>query len=249
MKNRVKKHLPNAITCANLFSGCIGIVLAFKGEMIAASYAIFLSAIFDFFDGLASRVLKSFSGIGKDLDSLADMVSFGVLPAVIMYQILLQARQIPQISDYLNFIAFLIPVFSALRLAKFNVDTRQAENFIGLPTPANAILIASFPLILDHHNRFYSEPLQNPWVLTVLILVMCTLLVIEVPMMSLKFKNTDFNQNISRYLLLLFSAILILFFKFAAVPVVIFIYIALSVVQFKFLNPGFMDSFRKTDNA
>jgi len=249
MKNRVKKHLPNAITCANLFSGCIGIVLAFKGEMIAASYAIFLSAIFDFFDGLASRVLKSFSGIGKDLDSLADMVSFGVLPAVIMYQILLQARQIPQISDYLNFIAFLIPVFSALRLAKFNVDTRQAENFIGLPTPANAILIASFPLILDHHNRFYSEPLQNPWVLSVLILVMCTLLVIEVPMMSLKFKNTDFNQNISRYLLLLFSAILILFFKFAAVPVVIFIYIALSVVQFKFLNPGFMDSFRKTDNA
>jgi len=249
MKNRVKKHLPNAITCANLFSGCIGIVLAFKGEMIAASYAIFLSAIFDFFDGLASRVLKSFSGIGKDLDSLADMVSFGVLPAVIMYQILLQAHQIDKISDYLNFIAFLIPVFSALRLAKFNVDTRQAENFIGLPTPANAILIASFPLILDHHNRFYSEPLQNPWVLTVLILVMCTLLVIEVPMMSLKFKNTDFNQNISRYLLLLFSAILILFFKFAAVPVVIFIYIALSVVQFKFLNPGFMDSFRKTDNA
>ncbi|MES2107508.1 MAG: CDP-diacylglycerol--serine O-phosphatidyltransferase [Bacteroidota bacterium] len=249
MKNRVKKHLPNAITCANLFSGCIGIVLAFKGEMIAASYAIFLSAIFDFFDGLASRVLKSFSGIGKDLDSLADMVSFGVLPAVIMYQILLQAHQIDKISDYLNFIAFLIPVFSALRLAKFNVDTRQAENFIGLPTPANAILIASFPLILDHHNRFYTEPLQNPWVLSVLILVMCTLLVIEVPMMSLKFKNTDFNQNISRYLLLLFSAILILFFKFAAVPAVIFIYIVLSVVQFKFLNPGFMDSFRKTDNA
>jgi len=249
MKNRLKKHLPNAITCANLFSGCIGIVLAFKGEMIAASYAIFLSAIFDFFDGLASRVLKSFSGIGKDLDSLADMVSFGVLPAVIMYQILLQAHQIDKISDYLNFIAFLIPVFSALRLAKFNVDTRQAENFIGLPTPANAILIASFPLILDHHNRFYTEPLQNPWVLSVLILVMCTLLVIEVPMMSLKFKNTDFNQNISRYLLLLFSAILILFFKFAAVPAVIFIYIVLSVVQFKFLNPGFMDSFRKTDNA
>ncbi|MDO3642756.1 MAG: CDP-diacylglycerol--serine O-phosphatidyltransferase [Mucilaginibacter sp.] len=245
MKNRVKKHLPNAITCANLFSGCIGIVLAFKGEMIAASYAIFLSAIFDFFDGLASRVLKSFSGIGKDLDSLADMVSFGVLPAVIMYQIMLQARQIDKISDYLNFIAFLIPVFSALRLAKFNVDTRQAENFIGLPTPANAILIASFPLILDHHNQFYSAPLQNPWILSILIVVMCTLLVIEVPMMSLKFKSTDFNQNISRYLLLLFSAILILFFKFAAVPVVILFYIALSVIQFKFLNPGFMDTSRK----
>src|SRR6201996_9032088 len=186
MKTRLKKHLPNAITCANLFSGCVGIVLAFKGELIAAAYAIFLSAIFDFFDGLASRVLKSFSGIGKDLDSLADMVSFGVLPAVIMYQILLQAHQIDKISDYLNFIAFLIPVFSALRLAKFNVDTRQAENFIGLPTPANAILIASFPIILDHKNIYYTPYLTNPYILSVFTVVMCTFLVLEVPMMSLK---------------------------------------------------------------
>src|ERR1700744_1341745 len=236
MKTRLKKHLPNAITCANLFSGCIGIVLAFKGNLIAASYAIFLSAIFDFFDGLASRVLKSFSGIGKDLDSLADMVSFGVLPAVIMYQIMLQAHQIDKVSDYLNFIAFLIPVFSALRLAKFNQDTRQAENFIGLPTPANAILIASFPLILDHHNRYFEPSLQNPWVLSIFIILMCALLVAEMPMMSLKFKNKDFNKNIYRYLLLLFSAILILFFKFAAVPVVILLYITLSIIQFRFSN-------------
>lgn len=244
MKNRLKKHLPNAITCANLFSGCIGIVLAFKGELIAASYAIFLSAIFDFFDGLASRVLKSFSGIGKDLDSLADMVSFGVLPAVIMYQLLLQAHQI-EISPYLNFIAFLIPVFSALRLAKFNVDTRQAENFIGLPTPANAILIASFPLILDHHNRYFTPYLLNPYVLSVFIIIMCSLLVVEVPMMSLKFKNSDFNKNIFRYLLLLFSAILILFFKFAAVPVVILFYITLSIIQFKFSHESLMSSPKK----
>jgi len=234
MKIRLKKHLPNAITCANLFSGCIGIVLAFQGELIAAAYAIFLSAIFDFFDGLASRVLKSFSGIGKDLDSLADIVSFGVLPAVIMYQILLAGHQINKVSDYLNFIAFLIPVFSALRLAKFNVDTRQAENFIGLPTPANAILIASFPIIIQHHNKYYTPYLLNPYVLSCFIVVMCTLLVVEVPMMSLKFKNRDFNENIFRYLLLLFSAILILFFKFAAIPVVILLYIILSLIQFKF---------------
>lgn len=245
MKNRLKKHLPNAITCANLFSGCVGIVLAFQGELIGAAYAIFLSAIFDFFDGLASRVLKSFSGIGKDLDSLADMVSFGVLPAVIMYQLLLQAHQIDNLSTYLNFIAFLIPVFSALRLAKFNVDTRQAENFIGLPTPANAILIASFPLILDHHNKYYSPYLINPYVLSVFIIIMCSLLVAEMPMMSLKFKNRDFNENIFRYLLLLFSAILILFFKFAAVPVVIFIYITLSVIQFKFTNVAIIGSPQK----
>src|ERR1700753_4088542 len=105
MKPRVKKHVPNAITWANLFSGCIGIVLAFKGNLVAAAYAIFLSAIFDFFDGLASRVLKAFSGIGKDLDSLADMVSFGVLPAVILYQIFLQAHQLDNVSNWLNFIA------------------------------------------------------------------------------------------------------------------------------------------------
>ncbi|TWJ04748.1 CDP-diacylglycerol--serine O-phosphatidyltransferase [Mucilaginibacter frigoritolerans] len=240
MKTRLKKHLPNAITCANLFSGCIGIVFAFQGNLIAAAYAIFLSAIFDFFDGLASRVLKSFSGIGKDLDSLADMVSFGVLPAVIMYQLLLQAHQIDTVSTYLNFIAFLIPVFSALRLAKFNVDTRQAENFIGLPTPANAILIASFPLIIDHHNRYYTPYLLNPYILSVFIIIMCSLLVVEMPMMSLKFKNKDFNENIFRYLLLLFSAILILFFKFAAVPVIIFIYVTLSIIQFKFTSVSIM---------
>jgi CDP-diacylglycerol--serine O-phosphatidyltransferase len=216
MKTRLKKHFPNAITCANLFSGCVGIVLAFKGELVAASYAIFLSAIFDFFDGLASRVLKSFSGIGKDLDSLADVVSFGVLPAVIMYQLFLQGHQIDNVSTYLNFIAFLIAVFSALRLAKFNTDTRQSENFIGLPTPANAILIASFPIIISHNNQYYTPYLVNPYILTGFTIVMCTLLVLEVPMMSLKFKNSDFNENIYRYLLLLISAILILFFKFAA---------------------------------
>ncbi len=242
MNTRLKKHLPNAITCANLFSGCVGIVLAFQGELIAAAYAIFLSAIFDFFDGLASRVLKSFSGIGKDLDSLADMVSFGVLPAVIMYQLFLQAHQIDNVSPWLNFIAFLIPVFSALRLAKFNVDTRQAENFIGMPTPANAILIASFPIIIGHHNQYYTPYLLNPYVLSCFVVVMCTLLVLEMPMMSLKFKNRDFHKNIYRYLLLLFSAILILFFKFAAVPVVILFYIILSIVQFKFAHDPIMSS-------
>ena len=233
MKKRVKKHLPNAITCANLFSGCIGIVFAFQENLIFAAYCIFLAAIFDFFDGLASRVLQSFSGIGKDLDSLADMVSFGVLPSVILYELFLQAPQIPKISTYLNFIAFLLPVFSALRLAKFNTDTRQAESFIGLPTPANAILIASFPLILHERNLFLTEYILNPYFLACFALIMCALLVAELPLMSLKFKNRDFNQNIFRYLLLLFSAILILFFKFAAVPVVILMYIALSIIQYR----------------
>ena len=235
MRRRVKKHLPNAITCANLFSGCIGIVFTFQDNLKFAAYAIFLAAIFDFFDGFASRVLQSFSGIGKDLDSLADMVSFGVLPSAIMYELLLQAPQIPHVSEYLNFIAFLIPVFSALRLAKFNTDTRQAESFIGLPTPANAILIASIPLILLQYNSV-ARYILNPYGLSLFVVIMCTLLVAEIPLMSLKFKNRDFNKNFYRYLLLLFSSILILFFKFAAVPVVIVIYITLSIIQLKFAD-------------
>src|SRR4051812_46836449 len=198
MRKRVRKHLPNFITCANLFSGCVGIVFAFQGELIFAAYALFLAAIFDFFDGFASRVLKSFSGIGKDLDSLADMVSFGVLPSVILYQLFLQAPQIDKVSTYLNFSAFLIPVFSALRLAKFNTDTRQAEIFIGLPTPANAILIASLPFVIDQYPNL-SPYILNPYVLSVFTLVMCALLVAEMPLMSLKFKNSDFNSNIYRY--------------------------------------------------
>src|SRR5476651_2645465 len=112
MKKRVKKHLHNAITCANLFIRCIGIVFAFQGELVIAAYALFLAAIFDFFDGFASRVLQSFSGIGKDLDSLADMISFGFLPSAILYELFLQTPQIPNVSSWLNFIAFLIAVFS-----------------------------------------------------------------------------------------------------------------------------------------
>jgi len=235
MRKRVQKHVPNFITCANLFSGCIGIVFAFQQNLRLAGYAIFMAAIFDFFDGLASRVLKSFSYIGIDLDSLADMVSFGVLPATIVYELLLQAPQIDRISGYLNYVAFLIPVFSALRLAKFNNDDRQTENFIGLPTPADAILIASIPFIVNHYKWLVPYVL-NPYVLAGFVVVMCVLLVSEIKLMSLKFKNTDLNGNIYRYLLLLFSAILILFFKFAAVPVVIFMYIILSIIQSKIAN-------------
>jgi len=234
MQQRVRKHLPNAITCANLFSGCLGIVFTFQHNLLFAAYAIFLAAIFDFFDGLASRLLQSFSGIGKDLDSLADLVSFGVLPSAILYELLLQAPQIEHVSPYLNFIAFLIPVFSALRLAKFNTDERQSEIFIGLPTPANAILIASFPLILSQGGIIYREYILNPFFLSCFVLIMCSLLVAEIPLMSLKFKSTDFQENIYRYLLILLSVIVIVIFKFVAIPAIIFLYIVMSIIQFRF---------------
>jgi CDP-diacylglycerol--serine O-phosphatidyltransferase len=151
-----------------------------------------------------------------------------------MYRLFLQAPQIDGVSTFLNFIAFLIPVFSALRLAKFNNDERQTDSFIGLPTPANAILIGSFPLIIKEQYSFFTAFILNPFFLAFFVAIMCMLLVVELPLMSLKFKNRDFQRNIYRYILLLISAILILFFKFAAIPAIIVMYIAISVIQIRF---------------
>ncbi|MDB5014014.1 MAG: CDP-diacylglycerol--serine O-phosphatidyltransferase [Daejeonella sp.] len=229
----MKKHIPNAITCLNLFSGCLGIVFAFQDNLIFAGYAIVIAAIFDFLDGMIARLLKSYSDIGKELDSLADMVSFGVLPSVIIYRLFLQAPQLEGISTYLNYTAFIIAIFSALRLAKFNVDTRQVENFIGLPTPANALLIASLPLIIAEGNPFISSYIMNPFFLFVFSIGMSMLLVTEVPLISLKFKSLQITDNLFRYILVFSTLILVVIFKFLAVPIVVFLYFILSLIQFR----------------
>jgi CDP-diacylglycerol--serine O-phosphatidyltransferase len=230
----MKKHVPNAITCLNLLSGCVGIVFAFNSSLfIYSCYAIFIAAILDFFDGLAARMLKSYSEIGGELDSLADMVSFGVLPSVIIYQLFLQAPQIDGISPYLNFSAFLIAIGSALRLAKFNIDTKQTENFIGLPTPANALLIASLPLILAEGNSFISDYILNAYFLSIFSIVMTFMLVMKLPLLSLKFKNLGLPDNLYRYILIFSGFVLILILKFAAVPIILFLYIVLSIIQFR----------------
>jgi len=232
----MKKHFPNAVTCLNLLCGCMGIVLAFQDKLIYASYAIVIAALFDFLDGMLARILGAYSEIGKELDSLADMVSFGVLPSVIVYQLFLKAPQLGILSNYINYSAFLIAIFSALRLAKFNLDKRQVENFIGLPTPANALLIASLPFIVDGHNSFLSAYILNPFFLFIFSLGMGILLVMEIPLMSLKFKSLNFNQNLYRYILIISAAVLIILFKFVAVPVVIFLYILLSIIQFRLIR-------------
>lgn len=155
----IKKHIPNAITCCNLLCGCLAIVQAFEGNLVYSAYLVGLAAIFDFFDGFAARMLKVSSPIGKDLDSLADMVTFGVVPGIVMYKLILKTiffqDDLSLPSDhlyYLSYSAFLIPVFSAIRLAKFNNDVRQSDSFIGLPTPANAIFICSIVVIYGIGN-------------------------------------------------------------------------------------------------
>jgi CDP-diacylglycerol---serine O-phosphatidyltransferase len=230
----MKKHIPNAITCLNLLSGCIGIVFAFDSELfIYSCYAIFIAAVFDFCDGLAARIFKSHSEIGKELDSLADMVSFGVLPSIIVYQLFLQSPQIENVSIYVNFTAFLIAIASALRLAKFNTDIRQSENFIGLPTPANALLIASLPIIVEGGSRFISDYILNVFFLFIFSIGMSLMLVMELPLMSLKFKSLTFQDNLYRYILIISGILFILVFKFVAVPIILFTYIILSIIQFR----------------
>ena len=229
----MKKHIPNFVTCLNLFSGCLGIVFAFQGNLTWASYAIVIAAILDFFDGMLARLLKAYSEIGKELDSLADVVSFGVLPSMIIYHLFALSPQPGIHSTWLSFSAFVIAVFSALRLAKFNIDTRQSENFIGLPTPASALLIASFPLIIAESNTYFADFILNSWFLLIFSLTISMLLVAEVPLISLKFKTLDLKENMLRYILIITSLLLLLFLKFEAVPIIIIVYFMVSLIQFR----------------
>lgn len=223
------KHIPNLITCLNLFTGCIASVFAFNGDLETAAYLILLAAAFDFMDGLAARALKAYSEIGKQLDSLADMVSFGFIPGLFVYKMLQMNLVENGLPLYLSYLGFIITVFSGLRLAKFNIDTRQSENFIGLATPANTLFFISLPFINGASIEMLSI-LTNPIVLIFLSFGMSFLLVSEIPLFSFKFKSTSISKNIHRYLLLLISLILIIFFKFAAIPMIIVIYILLSII-------------------
>jgi len=222
----MKKHIPNAITCANLFSGCIGVVFAFKGELEIAAYFVLLSGIFDFFDGMVARLLNVKSAIGKELDSLADMVSFGFLPGVVMFQLL---KTSDYSSEYLPYLGFIITVFSALRLAKFNIDERQTEEFIGLNTPMNTLFIVSLPFIA----KDYPEIIGSSILLIAITAITSFLLVSEIKIFSLKFSNTTWAKNKFKFIFLILSALLIAFLQFAAVPFILVIYIMLSIFHFR----------------
>lgn len=222
----MKKHIPNALTCANLFSGCIGVVFAFKGDLNIAAYAVLISGICDFFDGFAARLLHVKSPIGKELDSLADMVSFGFLPGVVMFQLLTQSDFS---SPYLPYLGFMMTIFSALRLAKFNIDTRQTEDFIGLNTPMNTLFIVSLPFI----RKDYPALIGSSVLLIAITVIMSFLLTSEIRIFSLKFSSFKWEPNKIKFIFLILSAILIAFLQFAAVPFVLVLYIALSLLHFR----------------
>jgi CDP-diacylglycerol---serine O-phosphatidyltransferase len=225
----VKKHLPNALTCGNLLCGCLGIVAAMQQDLSWAAYFIFVGMLFDFLDGLAARLLRAYSEIGKQLDSLADMVTFGVLPSIIVHQLFLKNLATNSLSNTYAYMAFLIAIFSALRLAKFNIDTRQNESFIGLPTPASALVVASLPLIIGQYPDYQSF-IYNQVFLISLSILLSGLMVAEIPLFSLKFKNFAWQNNQLRYIFLLLTMGLLLTLGSLALPLIIFIYMGISLI-------------------
>ncbi len=231
----MKKHIPNFVTSLNAVCGCIGIGMAFKGDLVFASYMIILAAVLDFIDGMLARLLNVKSKIGKELDSLADVISFGVLPGFIMFSLLdMCFNESEGWITYIPFIAFLIPVFSALRLAKFNTDSRQSDHFIGVPTPANAIFISSIPLILYYQPEqipVISNIFGNPGFLIGLVLILSFLLVSPIQLFSFKFKDFSWSKNSVQYIFLILSLTLIIFLSFVAIPIIFPLYILLSIIK------------------
>jgi CDP-diacylglycerol---serine O-phosphatidyltransferase len=237
---RIKNHIPNFVTLLNLISGSIAIILAFSGEMVLASWFIILAAILDFFDGMVARLLHAKSDIGAQLDSLADVVSFGLAPSVIMYLLILQSPNLSSCSianmPLLPFAALLLVAGGAYRLAKFNTDPQQETEFKGLPIPSTGLFIAALPLIINQYRQ--SEELTgfilNHYILLAIILLLSWLMVSNIPMISLKFKNLKWQGNVSRYILVGSVPVLFIFFRFSAVPMIIFLYIIISIISLSF---------------
>ena len=239
------KQIPNIITSLNLLCGCVAIMFAVSGDLVSASFFAFAGIFLDFFDGLAARVLNAQSQVGLQLDSLADVVTSGVLHGIVMVQLLREAltgtsldisaifsdtANNTSIESYLPFIGLLIAVASGYRLAKFNVDTRQTTSFIGLPVPANTLLILSLPLIISFQaSQQITELILTPWFLIIITLVSCVLLNAEIPLFGLKFKTWNFKNNAVRYLFLIASILLLVVLKFIAIPIIIFLYILVSL--------------------
>ena len=204
-----------------MICGCLGVVFALEGRAFPAAYFVWIACVFDFLDGFAARMLKVSSPIGKELDSLADMVSFGLLPSIVMYK-MIAATDAP---EYVPYLAFSIAVFSALRLAIFNVDERQSDAFRGLPTPANALMITALPLL----SGAIAEYLQMPWLLVVVSILSSYLMVSGIELFALKFKNFSWQDNKIRFTFLLLSVLLLATLQLAAIPLIILFYIALSL--------------------
>ena len=233
MANIVTKHIPNTLTSCNLISGCIAIVFALSANYTMALTFIVVGAVFDFFDGMSARLLGVSSPIGKELDSLADVFTFGVAPSSMIYTLLLTLSKSgwnETLAFAVPYVAFVMAAFSALRLAKFNLDERQTTSFIGLPTPANALFWGA--LIVGNENVF-DENSYYIYLLIILVFVSSWLLVAEIPMFALKFKHWGWRDNKVKYVFLISCLPILLIFGISGISVIIAWYICLSFLTTK----------------
>ena len=231
-KKNVFFWVPNTITAMNLLAGVVATIIAVKGETSMAAFLIIAASVFDFMDGMAARLLHSYSEIGKQLDSLADVVSFGVAPASLL--ISLAGNTDSSININIVYAAILlIPVAGAFRLAKFNIDTRQSDSFLGLPIPANAIFFASLAIVIVYgSNQEVNQIILNPFFMISVSLLFSWLMISEIPMFSLKVKHLKWEGNQLRIIFLVLCLILLIALKFYALPLIIIVYILLSLVKF-----------------
>ena len=229
----VKSYIPNFITLLNLFSGCVAVIFALQGNMKLTALFVCLGIFFDFFDGFLARKLNVQSELGVQLDSLADMVTSGLVPGLVLFYLLgLVPQHFVDNSNLLPYFGLLVTLASAYRLANFNISTNQSDAFIGLPTPANTLLIISLPLILEYQNSdAMNTIILNPWFLIVLTLLSCYLLNAPVKLIALKFKTRSFKDNVSRYILIILSVVILAVFQFAGIPLIIVTYIVLSILS------------------
>lgn len=226
----IKKNIPNLFTLANLFCGCFAVVLSCEGALKWTTYLVGIACVFDFFDGMMARLLKIKSEIGKQLDSLADMVTFGLVPGIILFHLLNVScnTHIPDLNP-IAYLGFSVTLFSAVRLANFNIDTRQTNSFIGLPTPANAIFICSLIYVMEVDP--FKEMIANTYVLLTITLICSALLVAQLPLFALKFKSFSWTGNKIRYIFLLLSIILFIILKAIAIPLIIILYVLISLIN------------------
>jgi len=232
----IKKHIPNSITLLNLLCGCIAMVFVSKSDFEMAFYFVCLGIFLDFFDGFFARLLKVSGPLGLQLDSLADMVTSGLVPGYVMFFMLSNSQHEISASPLLPYLGFIITMGSCYRLAVFNIDTRQTNSFIGLPTPANALFVLSLPLVLKYSDSLVMlEVLTNQWVLMAIILFSAYILNAEIPLFSLKVKKFSFKHNALQIVFLSFSFLLLVFFQYAGIPLIIISYVLLSIVSNKFL--------------
>lgn len=239
---RIQKHIPNIFTLSNLSCGLIAIFLAFQSQLVLAGLFIVIGLFFDFFDGMLARIFKVSGELGKQLDSLADLITFGVAPSIIVFQLifrietggfLIQTNETKNLFLHFSpFIAFLIPIFSALRLAKFNIDANQTSSFIGIPTPANALFFIALPLILEYQeSSFMANYINNLYFLIIITVIMSLLMVADIKLFSFKLKSFAWKENKVQYLFILISGLLLWLFHFVAIPIIILLYPVISLIK------------------